>query len=47
MNEGFVKNGYSMEVARTRAKVGCSWGALPGTDYTSNDIVNDRLRQGL
>ena len=39
MNEGFVKNGYSMEVARTRAKVGCSWGCLPGTEYTLNDIV--------
>lgn len=39
MNEGFVKNGYSMELARSRAKTGCHWCALPGTEYTLNDIV--------
>ena len=39
MNEGFVKNGYPMELARTRAKTGCHWCALPGTEYTLNDIV--------
>ncbi len=39
VNEGFVKNGYSMELARTRAKTGCHWCALPGTEYTLNDIV--------
>ncbi|HRX42675.1 MAG TPA: pyruvate formate lyase family protein [Clostridia bacterium] len=39
MNEGFVKNGYSMELARTRAKTGCHWCALPGIEYTLNDIV--------
>ncbi|MBQ5749338.1 MAG: formate acetyltransferase, partial [Oscillospiraceae bacterium] len=39
MNEGFMKNGYCIEVARTRAKVGCHWGALPGTEYTMNDII--------
>lgn len=39
MNEGFIKNGYSMEQARSRAKTGCHWCALPGTEYTLNDIV--------
>lgn len=39
MNEGFIKNGYTMEEARTRAKTGCHWCALPGTEYTLNDIV--------
>ena len=39
MNEGFVKNGYTMEEARTRYKVGCSWTCLPGTEYTCNDAV--------
>ncbi|MBN2557136.1 MAG: formate acetyltransferase [Clostridia bacterium] len=39
MNEGFVRNGYPMELARQRAKTGCHWCALPGTEYTLNDIV--------
>ncbi|MDR1735174.1 MAG: pyruvate formate lyase family protein [Oscillospiraceae bacterium] len=39
MVEGFMKNGYSAEIARTRAKVGCNWCALPGTEYTLNDVV--------
>ncbi len=43
MNEGFVKNGYPMELARTRAKTGCHWCALPGTEYTLNDIVKINL----
>ncbi|MDR1600372.1 MAG: formate acetyltransferase [Oscillospiraceae bacterium] len=37
--EGFVKNGYSEELARTRYKTGCNWCALPGTEYTLNDTV--------
>lgn len=43
MNEGFVKNGYPMELARIRAKTGCHWCALPGTEYTLNDIVKVSL----
>ena len=39
MVEGFMKNGYSEEVARTRYKTGCNWCALPGTEYTLNDVV--------
>jgi len=39
MVEGFMKNGYTAEVARTRVKVGCNWCALPGTEYTLNDVV--------
>ncbi|MCK5129944.1 MAG: formate acetyltransferase [Clostridiales bacterium] len=39
MNEGFMKNGYSLEMARMRTKTGCHWCALPGTEYTLNDIV--------
>jgi len=37
--EGFMRNGYTAEVARTRCKVGCNWCALPGTEYTLNDVV--------
>lgn len=39
VTEGFVKNGFPIELARTRAKTGCHWCALPGTEYTLNDIV--------
>ncbi len=39
MNEGFVKNGFTMEQARTRIKTGCHWTALQGTEYTMNDTV--------
>lgn len=38
MNEGFVKNGYSIELARQREKTGCHWCAIPGREYTMNDI---------
>ena len=37
--EGFVKNGYSVELARQRVKVGCHWCAIPGREYTLNDVV--------
>ena len=39
MVEGFMKNGYTAEVARTRYKTGCHWCALPGTEYPMNDTV--------
>ena len=37
--EGFMKNGYSAELARQRIAVGCHWMALPGREYTMNDVV--------
>ena len=37
--EGFVKNGISLETARTRAYAGCHWSAIPGREYTLNDCV--------
>ncbi|MCK4464407.1 MAG: pyruvate formate lyase family protein, partial [Bacteroidales bacterium] len=37
--KGFVNNGYSVELARTRAAVGCNWVSLPGLEYPLNDIV--------
>lgn len=36
---GFMKNGYSAEIARTRIAVGCHWMAIPGREYTLNDCV--------
>ena len=36
---GFMKNGYSAELARRRIAVGCNWMSLPGLEYTLNDVV--------
>lgn len=36
---GFVRNGYPVELARTRAYSGCHWSGLPGREYTMNDCV--------
>ncbi len=37
--EGFMKNGFSAELARERIAVGCNWMSLPGMEYTMNDLV--------
>lgn len=37
--EGFIKNGYPVELARQRIAVGCHWMAIPGREYTLNDCV--------
>jgi pyruvate-formate lyase len=37
--EGFMKNGYPIELARQRIATGCNWMSLPGLEYTLNDIV--------
>lgn len=37
--EGFMKNGYSAELARSRIAVGCNWMSMPGLEYTLNDVV--------
>lgn len=37
--EGFMRNGYTTELARQRIAVGCNWMALPGLEYTMNDTV--------
>ena len=37
--EGFMRNGYSLELARQRVKVGCHWCTIPGREYTLNDVV--------
>jgi len=37
--EGFMRNGYTAELARQRIAVGCNWMALPGLEYTMNDTV--------
>lgn len=37
--EGFMRNGYSAELARSRIAVGCNWMSMPGLEYTLNDVV--------
>ena len=37
--EGFMKNGYSAELARERIALGCNWMSLPGVEYTMNDLI--------
>ncbi len=39
LTEGFMRNGYSRELARQRIAVGCHWMAIPGREYTLNDVV--------
>ena len=36
---GLVANGWPLEVARERAYAGCHWSAVPGREYTMNDMV--------
>ena len=37
--EGFMRNGYPAALARQRISVGCHWTAIPGREYTMNDLV--------
>ncbi|MDQ1301800.1 MAG: hypothetical protein QG637_1722, partial [Chloroflexota bacterium] len=41
--EGFARNGYPLELSRQRAYSGCHWLALPGVEYTMNDLVKVNL----
>ena len=36
---GFMRNGYPIELARQRIYSGCHWLAIPGREYTLNDMV--------
>ena len=39
VTEGFMRNGYTRDLAVTRVKCGCHWCAIPGREYTLNDVV--------
>lgn len=41
--EGFMKCGYSKELARRRVAAGCHWMCIPGMEYTMNDTVKINL----
>lgn len=32
--KGFMKHGYSEELARERIALGCNWMSIPGKEYT-------------
>jgi len=37
--EGFVRNGYPLELARQRTQAGCHWYCLPGREYAFSDTI--------
>lgn len=39
ITEGFVKNGYPIELAHQRVYSGCHWFGIPGREYTMMDMV--------
>ncbi|MDD3155274.1 MAG: pyruvate formate lyase family protein [Victivallaceae bacterium] len=41
--DGFLRNGYSKELARQRIALGCNWMSIPGREYTLNDTVKINL----
>lgn len=41
--EGFMRCGYSRELARQRVAAGCHWMCIPGREYTMNDTVKINL----
>lgn len=41
--EGFMRCGYSKELARRRVAAGCHWMCIPGMEYTMNDTVKVNL----
>ncbi|MCD6555131.1 MAG: pyruvate-formate lyase [Anaerolineae bacterium] len=43
LNEGYIKNGVPMALARMRAKVGCNWTALPSIEYPLQDVTRQCL----
>lgn len=41
--DGFVKRGFTKELARERIAVGCNWMAIPGREYPLNDSIKVNL----
>ena len=41
--KGFMRCGYSKELARRRVAAGCHWMCIPGMEYTMNDTVKINL----
>jgi len=47
IEEGYARNGYPIQLARMRAKVGCNWVALPGIEYPLQDVTRLNLANTL
>nr|HML48392.1 pyruvate formate lyase family protein [Clostridia bacterium] len=45
--QGYAKNGYPVEMARQRIKVGCNWTAIPGREYPLQDVTRCHLGMAL
>ena len=43
LDEGYARNGFPIQLARQRAKVGCNWTALPGIEYGLQDVTRQCL----
>ena len=41
--EGFARNGYPLALGHQRVYAGCHWSAIPGREYTLNDIPKIHL----
>ena len=41
--QGFVRRGFTPELARRRIAVGCNWMAIPGIEYPLNDSIKVNL----
>ena len=41
--QGYVKNGVPLQLARMRAKIGCNWTAIPGREYPLQDVTRCNL----
>jgi formate C-acetyltransferase len=39
LDAGYMRNGHPPALARMRAKVGCNWTALPGIEYSLQDVT--------
>lgn len=45
VTEGFMRNGYPIQLARTRIYAGCHWLAIPGREYCMSDLIKIDLAQ--
>lgn len=41
--QGYAKNGFPLQLARKRAKVGCNWTCIPGLEYPLQDVTRCNL----
>lgn len=45
--EGYARNGFPVEAGRLRAKVGCNWTVLPGTEYPLQNVTRCNMAQAF